>query len=110
MSSQPTKIRLKKGDTVIVRSGKYKGKTGKILAILPSQNKATVEGLAEVKRRQKPIAGRPRSTEIKYNRPFWVAQLGYYDQSAKKASRLSWKMTKSGDKTRVMTTSGKELK
>jgi large subunit ribosomal protein L24 len=47
------KIRLKKGDTVMVRSGKFKGKTGKVLATHPRQNKVTVEGINIVKRHLK---------------------------------------------------------
>ena len=38
-------IRIKKGDTVIVRAGKYKGKTGKVIATHPSTNEVTVEGI-----------------------------------------------------------------
>ena len=50
MESKIYKIRLKKGDTVIVRSGKYKGKTGKITATHPRENKVTVEGVNIVKK------------------------------------------------------------
>jgi large subunit ribosomal protein L24 len=48
------KIRLKKGDTVVVRSGKYKGKTGKVTATHPTENKVTVEGINIVKKHMKP--------------------------------------------------------
>ncbi len=43
------KIRLKKGDTVVVRAGKYKGKTGKITAAHPRENKVTVKVLISLK-------------------------------------------------------------
>jgi ribosomal protein L24 len=48
------KNRLKKGDIVVVRAGKYKGKTGKIMATHPTLNKVTVEGVNIVKRHIKP--------------------------------------------------------
>ena len=48
------KIRIKKGDIVIVRSGKYKGKTGKVVTTHPSLNKVTVEGINIVKKHVKP--------------------------------------------------------
>ena len=53
------KIRLKKGDTVIVRAGKYKGKTGKITATHPRENKVTVEGINIVKKHVKPNQSQP---------------------------------------------------
>ncbi len=53
MSQQVYKIRLKKGDTVVVRLGKYKGQTGKVLATHPRENKVTVEGINIVKKHVK---------------------------------------------------------
>ena len=54
------KIRLKKGDLVMVRSGKDKGKTGKVLATHPQENKVTVEGINVVKRHVKPNRTHPQ--------------------------------------------------
>ena len=48
------KIKLKKGDEVIVLSGKDKGKTGKISIVKPQVNKAIVPGINQVKKNQKP--------------------------------------------------------
>ena len=48
------KIRLKKNDVVVVRNGKYKGQTGKIIATHPRENKVTVEGINIVKKHMKP--------------------------------------------------------
>jgi large subunit ribosomal protein L24 len=59
-SSNLFKIRLKKGDTVVVRAGKYKGKTGKIVATHPSDNKVTVEGINIVKKHVKPNSTHPQ--------------------------------------------------
>jgi large subunit ribosomal protein L24 len=60
MSQQLFKIRIKKGDTVMIRSGKYKGRTGKVLATHPTLNKVTVEGINVVKRHRKPTQLRPQ--------------------------------------------------
>ena len=59
-SNKKFKIRLKKGDTVVVRSGKYKGKTGKVVATHPDMNKVTVEGINIVKKHQKPNREHPQ--------------------------------------------------
>lgn len=109
--NQPVyKIRLKKGDTVMVRSGKYKGKTGKILAVHPSLNKVTVEGINVVKRHLKPTQTRPQGGIKELTKPIWVSKVGLLDNSAKKPSRVGFKFDAKGNKTRVLKTSGKEVK
>ena len=50
MSTEIYKIRLRVGDTVVVRAGKYKGQTGKITAVHPKLNQVTVEGINVVKK------------------------------------------------------------
>ena len=104
------KIRLKKGDTVIVRSGKYKGRTGKILATHPALNKVTIEGINIVKRHRKPDRAHPQGGINEITKPIWVSKVGIYDSSKKKASRIGYKLAKDGTKVRVMKTSGRELK
>ena len=104
------KIRLKVGDTVIVRSGKHKGKTGKITAVHPTLNKVTVEGINIVKKHQKPTRLHPQGGRFKITKPIWVSKVGLYDSSAKKASRIGFKLAKDGAKSRVMKTSRKEIK
>ena len=54
------KIKLKKGDLVVVRTGKFKGKTGKITATHPKENKVTVEGINIVKKHMKATQARPQ--------------------------------------------------
>lgn len=108
--SKAYKIRLKKGDTVIVRSGKHKGRTGKILALHPKQNKITVEGVNIVKRHLKPTSANPRGGIVELTKPLWVSKVGIYDSVKKKPSRLGYKTGSKGNKSRVIKTSGKELK
>ena len=63
--SKPFKIRLKKGDLVIVRAGKYKGQTGKISAVHPRDNKVTVDGINIVKKHVKPNQQHPQGQQKK---------------------------------------------
>jgi large subunit ribosomal protein L24 len=104
------KIRLKKGDTVIVTTGKYKGKTGKIVATHPSENKVTVEGVNIVKKHVKPNRANPQGGIIEMTKPIWVSKVAIVDPSTKKASRIGYQLDKEGNKTRVFKSSGKEIK
>ena len=104
------KIKLKKGDKVIVRSGKYKGQTGVVLATHPSDNKVTIEGINVVKRHLKPNRQYPQGGIIEVTKPLWVSKVGLYDNEAKKASRIGINITKDGLHKRVFKTSGKEIK
>ena len=104
------KIRLAKGDTVIVLAGKYKGKTGKITATHPSKNKVTVEGINIVKKHQKPNREHPQGAIVELTKPIWVSKVAAYEPTKKKASRIGYKLTKDGKKTRIYKLSGKEMK
>lgn len=105
-----TKIKLKKGDMVVVRSGKFRGRTGKVLAVHPKINKVTVEGINKAKKHLKPTQANPRGGIIDIHRPMGVSKLGIYDSVKKRPSRIGTKIDKSGKHTRVMKTSGKEIK
>lgn len=104
------KIRLKKGDLVEVTTGKYKGKQGKITAVHPRENKVTVEGINIVKKHQKPDRTHPQGGIIEITKPMWVSKVAIVDPSAKKPSRIGYKLDKDGNKTRVFKASGKEIK
>jgi len=104
------KIRLKKGDTVQVLIGKYKGKTGKVLTTHPTENKVTVEGINIVKKHQKPNKAYPQGGIIELTKPIWVSKVAIVDPSTKKPSRIGYKLDGKGGKTRVFKSSGKEIK
>lgn len=104
------KIRLKKGDTVVVRSGKYKGKSGKIVATHPELNKVTVEGINIVKKHQKPNREHPQGGIIEITKPIAVSKVGLQDPTSKKPSRIGYKFDKDGKKFRVFAKTQKEVK
>jgi len=104
------KIRLKKDDLVMVRAGKYKGKTGKVIATHPTLNKVTVEGINIVKKAMKPNKQYPQGGIIDITKPIDVSKVGIVDPSTKKAARVAYKVDKDGKKTRVFAGSGKEIK
>lgn len=108
--SELFKIRLKKGDNVMVRSGKYKGQTGKIVAVHPSENKVTVEGVNIVKKHVKPNKQHPQGGIIEITKPIWVSKVGLIEGTAKKPVRIGYKVDAKGVKTRVNAKTGKEIK
>jgi large subunit ribosomal protein L24 len=109
--NQIYKIKLKKGDMVVVRSGKYKGKSGKVIATHPRLNKVTVDGVNIVKKHLKPTKANPQGGITPVTQPIWVSKLGIADPSNKtKPSKIGYKFDKSGKKIRIAKTSGKELK
>lgn len=104
------KIRLKKGDTVVVIAGKYKGKTGKVVATHPSENKVTVEGINIVKKHMKPNRVNPQGAIVEITKPIWVSKVAIVEPTSKKPSRIGYQIDKDGNKTRVFKKSGKEIK
>ncbi len=88
-------MRIRKDDTVMVISGKDKGRTGKVIKAMPKQNKVIVEGVniqtKHARQTQKSAA------EIKHQPgPIDVSNVMYYDQKAKAPTRIGMKTE--GDK------------
>ncbi len=101
------KLKLKKGDEVVVLAGKDKGKRGKITKILPKRNKAIVADINKVKKNQKPDNNQPGGI-IDKEMPIHISNLSYYDSSSNKASRIGYKIVKD-KKVRISKASGKEI-
>ena len=99
------KLKIKKGDTVIVITGKDKGKTGEVTKVLVQENKVIVSGINIAKRHTKPSqesAGGIISKEM----PIHISNVAYVDPKTNKPTRLGIKMDKDGRKVRVAKKSG----
>lgn len=79
--------RIKKGDTVIVITGKDKGKIGKVLRVLPRENRVVVEGVNIVKRHQKATSTRQGGI-IEKEAPIHISNVMLYDQKTGKRTRV----------------------
>ena len=101
------KLKLKKGDEVIVLAGKDKGKTGKIIKMVPKQMKAVVSEINKVKKNQKPDNNQPGGI-IDKEMPIHISNLSFYDPELKKGIRIGYKVVKN-KKARVNKSSGKEI-
>lgn len=88
-------MRIKKDDTVIVITGKDKGKTGKVMKAMPKDNKVVVEGVNIQTKHQKQT--RTSAAEIKHMEgPIDASNVMYYDTKAKEAVKIGYKVD--GDK------------
>ena len=101
------KLRLKKGDEVIVLTGKDKGKTGKIVKMLPKEMKAIVSEINRVKKNQKPDNNQPGGI-IDKDMPIHISNLAFYDTELKKGIKISYKF-ENNKKIRINKLSGKEI-
>lgn len=108
-SGKMYKIRLKKGDNVVVLSGKEKGKTGKITQTHPKENKVTVDGINVVKKAIKPNRQHPQGAIIDLTKPLWAGKVAIVEPTSKKASKIGY-LIKAGKKIRIYKRSGKEIK
>jgi large subunit ribosomal protein L24 len=104
------KIKLKKGDLVVVRAGKYKGKTGKVSGVHAKDNKVTVDGINIVKKHVKPTQVNPTGSIVEITKPIWVSKVSLVDPTTKKATRIGYEIDKDGNKSRIYKSSGKPVK
>lgn len=110
MSSTLYKIKLKKDDNVIVTTGKHKGKTGKVMSLHPERNAVTVSGINVIKKHQKPNREHPQGGIIEVTKPIHVSKVAIVEPTTKKPSRIGYKVSADGKKTRIYKSSGKEIK
>lgn len=102
------KMKLKKGDKVVVLAGKDKGKSGEILKMIPTDNKAVVQGVNMVKKHVKPSQSGPGGITEK-ELPINVSNLAIADPKDGGASRIGFKTLKDGKKVRFAKKSGEVI-
>ena len=102
------KVKLKKGDEIIVLSGKDKGKKGKIIRVIPDTRKVIVADVNKYKKHQKPGNNEPGGI-IEKDMPLHISNVAFYDPSLDKGVRLGYSFNKDGKKIRINKKSGKEV-
>lgn len=103
-------MKLKKGDKVIVISGKDKGKTGTIQRAYPKLNKVVVDGVNVRKKHQKPTQNNPEGSIVEMYAPLDASKVMFYDEKSKKGVRLGYSVKDDGSKVRINKKTGKEIK
>ncbi len=101
------KLKIKKGDKVIVLTGKDKGKQGEVLSVSPTENRAVVAGVNIAKRHQKQTPSQEGGIIAK-NMPIHISNLAIRDPKSGKPTRVGYKMV--GDKkVRIAKRSGEQI-
>ena len=94
-------MKLRKDDEVIVITGKYKGQTGKVLSVFPTENKVLVENINVVKRHTKPSTKNPRGGILDITKPIDVSKVMVVDPDTKLPARIGYTFAADGTKERT---------
>jgi len=100
--------KIKKGDSVIVRSGKDKGRTGTVLQVLPKDGKVLVSGINVAVRHRKPSQANPQGGIDRREAPMHISKVSLADPKDGKPTRVRFD-TKDGKKVRVAVKSGETI-
>lgn len=98
--------KIKKGDSVVVRSGKDKGRTGTVLQVMPKEGKVVVSGVNIAARHRKPTQVNPQGGIDRREAPLAISKVGLAVDG--KPSRVRFE-TKDGKKVRVAVKSGETI-
>jgi large subunit ribosomal protein L24 len=102
------KLKIRKGDHVVVVTGKDKGKKGEVLKVLPDENRALVKGVAMIRRHQKQTATQDGGI-ISKEAAIHISNLALEDPKDGKPTRVGYKILKDGRKVRFAKRSGEVI-
>ncbi len=102
------KLKIKKGDHVVVITGKDKGKKGEVLKVMPAENRAIVKGVAMVRRHQRQTASQEGGIIAK-EAAIHISNLAIEDPKDGKPTRVGYKFLKDGRKVRFARRSGEVI-
>ncbi|MBT5244809.1 MAG: 50S ribosomal protein L24 [Rhodospirillaceae bacterium] len=102
------KMRMKKGDQVIVRTGKDKGKSGEVLRTIPKENRALVQGVNMIKRHTRPTQASAGGI-VEKEATIHISNLAQIDPKDSKPTRTGVKVLKDGRRVRFAKRSGEVI-
>lgn len=105
-----SKLHIKKGDTVYVLAGEDRGKTGRVLKVLVTKQRAIVEGVNIVTKATKPSAKHPQGGLVKMEAPIHISNLSLLDPKTGKPTRIGRRRNDEGKLVRYAKRSGEEIK
>ena len=103
------KLHIKKGDTVYVNAGNDKGKTGKVLEVIPAKDRAVVEGVNIVSKHAKPSPKNPQGGIVKQEASVHISNLQVVDPKTGAPTKIGRKVV-DGKIVRFAKKSGEEIK
>ena len=102
------KMKIKKGDQVVVLSGRDRGSKGEVINVLPTQNRVVVRGVNLVTKHQKPTQVSPGGI-IKKELSIHASNVALADPKTGAATRVGYKVLNDGKKVRIAKKSGETL-
>ena len=104
----PNKLKIRKGDNVVVISGRDKGRSGEVLRVFPEERRLIVQGVHMARRHQKPRMGDPGGIVDK-ELTIHISNVAHIDPKENKPTRVGYKQLEDGRKVRVARRSGEVL-
>ena len=104
------KLKIKKGDTVIVIAGNSKGQQGRVLEVIRKKDRAIVEGVNMLSKHTRPTNDTPQGGIIKKEGPVHLSNIMLVDPSGGKATRVGRRLNDKGKMVRFSKKSGEEIK
>ena len=101
--------KIKKGDYVVVLSGKDKGQKGEVLKVFPKDERVVVKGVKMVKRHVRPTQADPEGGIKTFEAPIHVSNVAHLDPKDGVPTRVGFKTLKDGKKVRVAKKSGEVI-
>jgi large subunit ribosomal protein L24 len=101
-------LKIKRGDTVQVISGKEKGRRGEVREVIPKKNRVVIEGINERTRHARPSQQNQQGL-FTFNAPVNISNVMLIDPSSGEPTRVGYRFTDSGEKVRVGKKSGKDI-
>jgi len=97
-------MKLKKGDTVVVLTGKFKGKQGEVMVVLPKDDKVVVSGVNTAQRHSKPRRANQPGGIVDRDMPIHVSNVALVHKG--KPTKVGYRVDKDGKKVRVARSTG----
>jgi large subunit ribosomal protein L24 len=104
-----TKVKIKKGDTVMVIAGNYKGKTGRVLSVEAEEERVLVEGVNIRKKHTKPNAKNNKGGIVKKEAPVHISNVMVMDPKSSQPARVGRHLNEKGKLVRYSKKSGEDI-
>ena len=102
------KLKIKKGDNVVVITGRDKGKTGEVLRVFPTESRAVVQGVHLAKRHARPRMGEPGGI-VEKELTIHISNIAHVDPQSRKPTRVGFRRLGDGRKVRFARRSGEVI-
>ena len=102
------KLKIKKGDNVVVITGRDKGKTGEVLRVFPAEARVIVQGVHLAKRHTRPRMGEPGGI-VEKELPIHISNIAHIDPQSRKPTRVGFRRLGDGRKVRFARRSGEVI-